>query len=183
MNLNVCLHQWQLPKERNEKKNWTHHHRPYNYSIQSIVIVCVLLLLVVHFCNSEKQKKRKKKRTNEENQFYVYLVAALQRVISSNFRSYLMVEVHSNTASTRHTHFQPARKQNPKRNQWIFSICLSHVIETNFIHLSTIRMCNRCNRCERQNRIYNETPLLCHVNICVQCAVRTRKNRVNFIAN
>lgn len=81
--VNVCLHQWQLPKIKIKKKTLgltTTDHIIIQYNRSTIRACAAAAFLWIGKAKNEKRKKKK-------NQFSVCLVAALQRVILSNFRS------------------------------------------------------------------------------------------------
>lgn len=171
--VNVCLHQWQLPTHiRRRKKiteNWSHHHRPYNYSIQSIDNVCAC---ATDWCISVNRKKANEKK--RESILCVFSGGST----TCNFIQFsflLFVEMRTATASP------TTCSSNNNRNQWIFYLfvyvflSLSHVIETNSYTWARSQLCRVHERIELTTR-----PLLLpHVNMCTICSAGSREYEKN----
>lgn len=158
-------------------KNWTHHHRPYNYSIQSIDNTCVCCRCI--------SVNRKKKR---ESILCVFSGGST----TCNFIQFsFLFECCSAAATTSpplwfHTLFRSAQAITIEINKIFYFAFISHVIETNSYTWAR----SQFTMGEPKNRIYNKTVTLACEHVYhmftaprQQQQQQHKKNRVNFIAN
>lgn len=101
-------------EEKKITKNWSHHHRPYNYSIQSIDNVCACMTDCCISVNRKKSKSKWKTETLNGESILCVFSGGSTTCNFIQFSFLLFVEMRTATASA------TTCSSNNNRNQWIF---------------------------------------------------------------